>query len=103
MRKIFRLKSGKFYMDFIASYVFFISLDKLRQASRDFKLIYLYELIKQNNSSGSLYMTNLNNYSKNDFFGNLASELYKTFKCNIKCGNLESSVNLVPAPLQFKG
>lgn len=82
---------------------FFLSLNKFRQASRDFKLFYLYELIKQNNSSGSLYMTKMKNNCKNDFFGNLASELYKTFKCKIKCGNLESNVYLVPAPLQYKG
>jgi len=70
------------------------------------KIYYLNELIELNNSSkGSLYITkNLNqDYFKNEFCNKILNDLFNPFNCKLKCGNLESNITLIPAPIAFKG
>jgi hypothetical protein len=70
------------------------------------KIYYLNELIELNNSSkGSLYITkNLNHdYFKNEFCNKILNDLFNPFNCKLKCGNLESNITLIPAPIAFKG
>lgn len=70
------------------------------------KKFYLKELIQLNNSaSGCLYATkNLRaDYFENEFCTKILNDLFNPFNCKLKCGHLESSISLIPAPIPFKG
>ncbi len=76
------------------------------QESRGRKLHALNELIELNNSSGSLYVTRVNGREKGEFDSfceQIIVDLFRVYACHLKCGHLEASVNLVPAPLVYKG
>lgn len=70
------------------------------------KLFCLNELIKLNsNSTGKLYVTEKldTDYISKEFCDLIIGELFNTFECSLKCGNLKSNVNLIPTPIPFKG
>ena len=70
------------------------------------KKFYLKELIQLNNSaSGSLYSSKSlkADYLKNEFFPKILNNLFNPFNCKLKCGHLESTVSIIPAPIPFKG
>lgn len=70
------------------------------------KSFYLDQLIQLNNSNGKLFTTNKalsEQYIEKEFLKNIFSNVYNLFECQLKFGQMESSISLIPSPNKFNG
>jgi len=72
------------------------------------KLQALNEMIELNNTSGSLYLTRVNGRESGEFMTpqfceQIFADLFRIYTCSLKCGNIKVKINLIPAPLVFRG
>jgi hypothetical protein len=66
---------------------------------------YLANLLELNNSTGRLFLTQSldKDYIEKKFLSTVFDELYKKSIFELKCGNLQSFVSLIPNPTAYKG